>query len=429
MTVPRKGLLFVPAALLSLAMLGWAGLALSHKRPTVGGATVPTTVVRRGDVTVTVTARGELQGGNSEMLTAPMTGGGELAITSLREPGEVVQAGDVVVQFDTTEQEYKLREAEADLAEAEQQVLQAQAGSQAIEEEARYSLIQAKAELRQAQLEERRNPIVATIIARQNTLAVEAAQDRLRQIEHDVANRKANTEAGVAIQEAARDKAKVKAETARKNIESMTLRAHSNGYVSIQANTSGNIMFFGMQLPMLQVGDTVRPGMAVAQIPDLRNWEVTATIGELDRGHLAAGQKVTVRVVAVPGRVYTGKVKDIGSTSGPPWDRHFDCKIALDNPSPELRPGMSSNILITTEVLQGVLWLPSQALFESDSRKFVYLQSGSAFVPHDVSLVRRSESQVVVTGVNEKQVVALTAPDQQDRKKGRAGGAIQAISR
>jgi cobalt-zinc-cadmium efflux system membrane fusion protein len=180
---------------------------------------------------------------------------------------------------------------------------------------------------------------------------------------------------------------------------------------------------------MLQVGDTVRPGMAVAQIPDLRNWEVTATIGELDRGHLAAGQKVTVRVVAVPGRVYTGKVKDIGSTSGPPWDRHFDCKIALDNPSPELRPGMSSNILITTEVLRGVLWLPSQALFESDSRKFVYLQSGSAFVPHDVSLVRRSESQVVVTGVNEKQVVALTAPDQQDRKKGRAGGAIQAISR
>src|SRR5579885_2338811 len=137
---------------------------------------------------------------------------------------------------------------------------------------------------------------------KQNRLAVEAATDRLRQIEHDLANRKATTEAGVAIQEAAREKAKVKAETARRNIESMTLRAHSSGYVSIQPNTNGNFMFYGMQLPMLQVGDTVRPGMAVAQIPDLHNWEVTATIAELDRGHLAAGQQVSIRVVAAPGK-------------------------------------------------------------------------------------------------------------------------------
>ena len=60
--------------------------------------TLPVTTVRRGDVTVTVTARGELQGGNIEMLTAPMTGGNDMAITFLRTPGELVQAGDVVVQ-------------------------------------------------------------------------------------------------------------------------------------------------------------------------------------------------------------------------------------------------------------------------------------------------------------------------------------------
>jgi len=33
--------------------------------------------------------------------------------------------------------------------------------------------------------------------------------------------------------------------------------------------------------------------MAIAEIPDLHNWAITATIGELDRGHLALGQKVT----------------------------------------------------------------------------------------------------------------------------------------
>ncbi len=72
---------------------------------------VPTTKVKKGRVVIAVAARGELQGGNSEMLVAPMTGNDTLAITFLREPGELVQAGDVVVQFDITQQEYNLREA------------------------------------------------------------------------------------------------------------------------------------------------------------------------------------------------------------------------------------------------------------------------------------------------------------------------------
>ena len=64
------------------------------------------------------------------MLTAPMVGG-DLAITSLKEPGELVKPGDVVIEFDTTAQEYNLREAEADLAEAAQQVIKAEADAEA----------------------------------------------------------------------------------------------------------------------------------------------------------------------------------------------------------------------------------------------------------------------------------------------------------
>ena len=51
---------------------------------------------------------------------APMIGGAELFLTQLRQPGELVKKDDIVAAFDTTEQTYKLREAEADLAEAEQ---------------------------------------------------------------------------------------------------------------------------------------------------------------------------------------------------------------------------------------------------------------------------------------------------------------------
>jgi HlyD family secretion protein len=410
-----------------LGLLAWGGAGLRDTIAATVADPIPVARVRRGDVTIMVTARGELQGGNSEMLTAPMTGGNDMAITFLRTPGELVGAGDVVVQFDTTEQEFKLREAEADLAEAEQQVIQAGADSEAKEEEARYALRQAQAEVKLAELECRRNEVVAAIVAKQNLLSLEAANDRLNQIKQDLGNRKATSAAGIAIQEAARSKARIQAETAQRNIGNMTLQAKSGGYVAIMQNTSGNFMYFGMQLPVLQLGDTVRAGMGVAQIPDLKNWEVTARIGELDQGHLEAGQKAAISVPALAGRQFTGSVKNIGGVTGPPWDRRFDCRLTLDDPSPELRPGMSARIVITTGVVREALWAPSQALFESDGRKFVYLQTPAGFVPHDVKLVRRSESQVVIEGVNEGQEVALASPDEQGRKSAVPASAAKAI--
>jgi HlyD family secretion protein len=425
----RKIAIGAVAAVLALALLAWGGSRLMKAVSPASVSTLPVTRVKRGDVTITVTAKGELSGGHTEMLSAPMTGGGDMAITYLREPGEQIAAGDVVVKFDTTEQEYKLKEAEADLAEAEQQVIQTQADNSAKEEETRYSLLQAKTDVRTAELETRRNPILADIVARENTLALEAAKDHLRQLEHDAANRQATSAAAVAIQEASRNKAKVQAQTARQNIDNMVLKAKAGGYVNVMLNTNCNFCMFGMLFPALQVGDTVNAGMVVAQIPDLRNWEVTASIGELDRGHLSVDQKVKVAIVALPGSSFSGVVKEIGGTIGAFWNRHFDCKISLEQVAPGMRPGMSSNIVITTGTLPNSLWVPSQALFESDSRTFVYLQTPSGFTPRDVKLVRRSESQVVLTGLQEGQKVALANPElEHQTAQTKSGSALKALS-
>jgi multidrug efflux pump subunit AcrA (membrane-fusion protein) len=414
-------------ALLGLA--AWGSLRLFHTTATASTAgEIPSAAIKRGDVIVTITAKGELQGGNSEMLYAPMAGGGALVITSLRESGEMVKAGDVVATFDTTDQEFKLREAEADLAEAGQSLIQAQAESRAKAEEARYALLQARADVRVAELECRRNEILAKIPAKENDLALAAARDKVRQLERDLADRLATAQAGIAIQEAAQAKARVAADTAKRNIESMTLRAKAGGYVARQQNMDGNFRW-GSYIPALQVGDTVRAGMAVAQIPDLKNWEATARIGELDRGHLAEGQKAEVTVIALPGRKFKARIKSIGGTTGPPWDRHFDCRIAIEDPSPDLRPGMSARVVITTDLLRDVLWAPSQAVFESGGRKYVYARTDSGFSPRDVKLVRRSESQAVLTGVSEGQVIALANPDEIMKRQSARTGALQAIPR
>ena len=425
---PRT-LLLLLTVLAVVGALAWGAIRIVRATTATTALQLPTTRVKQGRVTLTVAARGELQGGNSEMLAAPMISGGDMAITSLRDPGELVSPGDVVVQFDTTEQDYKLKEAEADLAEAQQQVVKAEADSLATDEESRYAMLNAQSEVTLAELELRRNPTLAAIAARQNEILLEAARNRLRQTTQDLANKKTTSAAGVAIQKALENKARVMADLARKNIDNMTLKAKTGGYVNVQQNSNQNMMYWGMQLPPFQLGDTARAGMAVAQIPDLKSWEVSANVGELDRGHLTVGQNVTIRVVALAGQQFSGRVKNIGGTTGPPWDRRFEARISLDQAAPQLRPGMTSNMIITVDVLDKVLWIPSQALFESDGRTFVYARGPTGFVPHDVTLVRRSESQAVVTGIGEGETVAMSNPDQQLKTGAtQQNGAMKALS-
>ena len=411
---------------LGLVALGaWGAMNLYRATNPEPSATTPFTPVKRGDVTFSVYARGELQGGNSLTLAAPLVGGANLAITFLANSGELVKKDDVVVQFDTTDQTYRLREAEADLAEAEQKVIQAEAQMNAKEEEDTYLLLKARADLRQAELEARKNPLVSPIQAKQNDLAVRSARETVAQLERDLANRKATSQANVGIQEATRAKAKVQAETAQKNIDMMTLRAPRDGYVNVQSNTNTNFFVSGMVFPAWQIGDTVRAGMPVVQIPDLDHWEVMAHIAEADRGHLAVGQPAEIVAVALPDRPYKGRIKDLGGTSGPPWDRRFDCRITVENATPTLRPGMTANIVITSETMRNVLWIPAQALFENGSRQFVYVRTPQGgFARQDVNLVRKSESQVVLTGVREGQEVALASPDRgKEKEKDKKPGA------
>ncbi len=53
--------------------------------------------------------------------------GGQLQIVHLAETGDNVKAGDVVVEFDTAEQEFNLEQARFDLQLAQQEIVKADA--------------------------------------------------------------------------------------------------------------------------------------------------------------------------------------------------------------------------------------------------------------------------------------------------------------
>jgi DNA-binding beta-propeller fold protein YncE len=107
--------------------------------------------------------------------------------------------------------------------------------------------------------------------------------------------------------------------------------------------------------------------------------------------------------------------------------------VKVENPSVELRPGMTANLTISAETIKKALWIPAQALFESDGRTYVYTRTPQgSFTSTDVKLERRSESRVVISGLAQGQVVAMARPDKQGdaaQKDKKGGNAAQAITK
>jgi multidrug efflux pump subunit AcrA (membrane-fusion protein) len=424
---------FVVLVLLSGSIIG-AGFGLARGlrafvdgMADAGEAQVPTTLIRRSDVEITVTTRGELQGGGSVPLMVPRAGG-QLPITYLRDTGELVKAGDVVAEFDASAQQYTLREAEADLQEAQQQLLKAEADAVVAMEAARLQVVTTRADLEIADLEQRDNDFLGTVERRQNEIALARARNRFEQAVEALAHREKSDDAAIASRKAAVAEAEEKAETARKAMAGMVLRSPASGYVELAVNTNGlNVIFSGMQLPTFQSGDTAYPGQTVATIPDMSGWEVNTQIPETDRAFLTLDQPALVRPKAMPVHEFRGRVSLLGGSAGSAWNRTFNCRIALLDKDDRLRPGMSVDVVISVETLKDALWVPSQAVFEREGRHFVYRQTPEGFITHDVSLLRRTESQAVISGIDEGTTIALAAPGPRAAPPAPASGPLGAL--
>jgi HlyD family secretion protein len=129
-------------------------------------------------------------------------------------------------------------------------------------------------------------------------------------------------------------------------------------------------------------GETVVVGIQNAQgstlmtLADLSVITAEVKVDETDIVNVSMGQPVDVTVDALPGRVFPGKVTEVGdqailrstgiatsqSTTGTEEAKDFKVVVTLTNPPQELRPGLSATAKITTARRQNVLTIPIQAL-------------------------------------------------------------------
>lgn len=416
----------VLAVVLVVAWGAWALIRALNPSPTAG---IPTAVVQRGPVRLQVFAAGTLKGGNADLLVGPSIRHGQLTISSLLPPGTLVQPGEVVVQFDTTQEHYSLTQAQEALDQARQQVALAESQTAAQTATDNYALVNARYQIQLDKLQVQQNPILPQIQAQENDLQLKSDQARLAQLEHDIASRKASNEATIAVQLAAEKKAEADAATARADISSMTLRAAHAGYVAIETNSGFMRGFAGQAAQDFQVGDTVRHGQTVAEIPDTSSWEVALEVDELDAGHLQPGQPVAINFIPLPGRSFHGTVTALGQATGPVWDRQVECDVKLLDPSAALHPGFTANAVVTTDVMPHVLHAPAQTVFNQAGQEVVFVRRNGEFAEVPVKVLGRSESQAVLEGVAQGDVLALTNPQNRTSGGGGSGAGAKPASK
>lgn len=404
------------ATLLTLLVFAGGSVACRQATALAGEMDIPTTMVKEADVQLKVLTTGALLTKESRVIAAPPIGGGTLQIIKLARFGSQVRKGDVVLEFDPSEQEYNLAQNRSDFQQAEQEIVKAKDDAAVQTAEDQTALLKAKYAVRRAELEVSKNELLSKIDAQKNVLALNEARRALAQLEQDVHTHSASNRAALDISEEKRNKAQLAMTQAEDNIKKMTVTTPIDGLVVIHPNVDMGNFFFGQALPDYHVGDQVNPGSSIADVIDISHLEVSAQVGEIDHSNLKPGQLVDVEVYAVPNDKFTGKVEMVGAaTSQNPWvgssEHKFDVTVLLDKPDPRLRPGFAARLVIRGDQLSHAVSIPSEAVFEREGKKIVYCKRGRGFEAQVVKLRATTEGRAILEGIQPGAVVALVNPE------------------
>ena len=405
-----------------------AALVFSVRSMAGPSTTIPTARVRRGDMELVVHSDGELRPVRAASLSAPSVGSA-LQIVHLAPVGAMVKAGDVVIAFDPSEQQFKVEQARYDLKAAEQEITKAKADAAVQAAQDKVELLKAKYAVRQAELDVSRNELLSAIDSQKNVLALDEAKRHLAQLQQDVQSRAAVNAAALQVAQEKRNHAQVSMKQALDYIDRMQVKSTISGMVSMKTNidAAGGMFFENMVLPAYREGDTVSPGRTVAEVLQVEQMEIQGKINESDRGNVNPGETVDVAIEAMPSLKLQAKVKTVAGLISRDWmgdnSRRFDATFSLQNPDASLHPGETAHVVVHGNQLKNVLYVPRQAVFDKNGKPTVYLKVGGHFEAREIKVTNASETQIAIDGLAVGVDVALVNPETQSDSKQAAAAA------
>src|SRR5215469_1828297 len=333
--------------------------------------------VLRQDLTQTVSANGEIKPKKDVNVSSNMMG--RIVHMPVKE-GDRVRNGELLVQLESiqTEADVQAAEASLDAAQADVEGMVAQIRSaDATVAAAKAEITRAEADLLRAKLafdrqEQLNNQGLIAKDAYEKAKADYQIADatlvsdkaRLAQAEAQAAQvlkQRDSTYTRIAQQRAALTRAK-------DAFSKATIRATLDGIITYLPVNEGEIAIVGVQN---------QPGTVLMTIADMSVITAEVNVDETDIVNVKLGQEARIKVDALGDKVLLGHVSEVGNsalsrssgttstaTTGTNNQEAKDFKVVvtLDNPPPELRPGLSCTATIVTATRQKILTVPIQAL-------------------------------------------------------------------
>ncbi len=278
--------------------------------------------VRRGNLTIIVTATGTLQPTNKVEVGSELSG---TIKTVEADYNSKVKIGQILAKLDTTKLEAQLTQSRAALESAKAKTLQAEAT--VTETRAKLSQFQKVRELSDGRVPSQSE--------------MDAAQASFERAKADLANSLA------AVSQA---QASVKANET--DLSKSVIKSPINGIVLTRAIEPGQTVAATMTTPVL---------FTLAE--DLTQMELHVNVDEADIGKVQEGQKATFTVAAYPNRTFDAQIIQTrfgsSTTSGVVT---YETVLKVNNRDLALRPGMTATADMTVQKIENAVLIPSAAL-------------------------------------------------------------------
>jgi len=191
-----------------------------------------------------------------------------------------------------------------------------------------------------------------------------------------------------------RDEGQELVNTLQTFLAQFTVRAPSPGMVIYKEEFNGS---------KRKAGSNVNPfDRVIATLPDLTSMISTTYVSEIEVNKVKPGQKVTITIDALPGKIFTGtvtNVANIGEQLENSESKMFEVTVKVDGNNPELRPAMTTYNKILIKNFDDVISIPTECVHaDADGVPYVYKKNKT--------------KQIVVLGeMNEKNIIIREGVD------------------
>ena len=415
MSARGKRVRFWITLLAVLAVIGAGAAGIYRLRQVHASVSLPVAPARKGDFQVIIRSRGEIRATRSVGIYSPIVP--SLRIAWLAPSGENISQGDLVVRFDSSASEQQLQQKEAQLRQAQATLDQAVAQSKITAEQDKSDLADSQFTVERARLQASKTQIVSQIQGEEDKIDLGIAEQKLKVQQATVDLHAASDRARIGSLTRLRDQAQFDVNLTKSRIAQMQIRAPISGMIVFLTNYSQG----WMNAKPYKVGDNVCAGCQIAEIPDLKTLEMEGKIEETDRGRIAVGQDVRVRVDSLPELNLAAKVGQISplaemSYEFPPT-RSFRAHAPLVRPDPRLRTGMNAGMDIVIDRVPNAISIPAKALFTRAGKPVVYLAHEGTYRAAEVTVLARNPDEIAISGIPAGSTVALVDMSKQDQKK------------